>query len=141
MNGAGYNSRSAIGLCRIRDWRILTQYKPPDSSLLRSRKVWVDFVDHQQCHQKDCSTYCGEQAKKYRHRQLIGKIANDLNLERVVGVVCDDFVGDVAHNRVHDGSHIDYDLEWLANDNWYTGLSIGRCNEVGADSVIYGEGE
>jgi hypothetical protein len=61
----------------------------------------VDFVHDQQRSQENRGASCGEGAQEDGDRPLIGEIADDFDLERVVWMVSDDPVGDIANDRIH----------------------------------------
>lgn len=64
----------------------------------------MDPFDHGQSDQEDCSAEAKEHGQEVGHRPLIGEVAGDFDLERVVGVIGDQVAsnGDILHNGVHD---------------------------------------
>lgn len=66
-----------------------TKDEPPDGSLVGQWQMGVYLLDHHRRNAQHDSPQRSECAEQRRYRPDVGKVARNLDLEGVVGVICD----------------------------------------------------
>jgi hypothetical protein len=69
--------------------KLLTNHKPPNSSLLALGQIRMRLIDDHDSAEHDCSADCSEDAQENGDGPLICEVVCDFDLEGIVMVVCD----------------------------------------------------
>lgn len=84
----------------------LTEDEPHNSGLLNGAEVWVALLDNNHSKQQDGAADAGESSKQHWDTPFVGEEGGDLDLDRIVVVVSDEGVGEVANDFGAGGGHL-----------------------------------
>lgn len=84
----------------------LTEDEPHNSGLLNGAEVWVALLDNDHCKQQHGSADAGESSEEHRDTPFVGEEGGDLDLDRIIVVVGDERVGEVANDFGGGGGHL-----------------------------------
>lgn len=105
----------------------LTKDKPHNSGLLNGAEVWAGPLDKGRRNQQDSAANASEGSKEDWDTPFVGEEGSDLDLDGIVVVVSDHWVGEVPNDLGADGSsHLCDNCKSNVFAVWWS-WGLGRC--------------